>query len=158
MRERVLAIVNLIAQYFLGQDDIHISEQELITELMAVGFEADEINDAFSWMESIALQPSGEAGNSPRMIDPTYRIYSNREQQALTREAQGFLVKVRAMGLLSDDEQEDIIERAINSADDPVTEQDIKLVTILTLLSDSNNFWLREIDCFLDNDWVRIYH
>jgi Smg protein len=159
LRERVLAIVNLIAQYVLGADDSPISEQELIAELMAVGFEAEEIGDAFSWMESIALQPNTapEAIN-PLMVLPTYRIFSDQEKQQLSPAAQGFLIKVRAMGLLTDEAQEEIIDRATRSAEDPVSEQEMKLITILTLLSRSSNLWLREIDCFLENDWVRIYH
>ncbi|MDA3904050.1 MAG: DUF494 family protein [Desulfuromusa sp.] len=159
MRERVLAIVNLIAQYVLGAEDIPISEQELMAELLSVGFEADEINDAFSWMESIALQPQTEAGLvAPLMNLPTYRVFSDQEQQKITTAARGFLVKVRTMGLLSDEAQEEIIDRALRSAGAPLNEQEIKLITILTLLSRSSNLWLREIDCFLDNDWSRIYH
>ncbi|MDX2480246.1 MAG: DUF494 family protein [Desulfuromusa sp.] len=159
MRERVLAIVNLIAQYVLGAEDTPISEQELMAELLSVGFDADEIHDAFSWMETIALQPQTESGIvAPLMSLPTYRVFSDQEQQKLTTAARGFLIKVRTMGLLSDEAQEEIIDRALRSAGDPINEQEIKLITILTLLSRSSNLWLREIDCFLDNDWSRIYH
>ena len=159
MRERVLEIVNLIAQYVLGAKDTPISEQELMAELISVGFDADEINDAFSWMETVALQPQTEPTlMAPLMNLPTYRIFSDQEQQQLTTEARGFLVKVRTMGLLSDEAQEEIIERALRAAEDPINEQEIKLITILTLLSRSNSLWLREIDCFLEDDWDRIYH
>ena len=159
MRERVLAIVNLIAQYVLGAQDTPISEQELMTELMSVGFDAEEIKDAFSWMETIALQPQAESAVvSPLMEPPTYRVFSAQEQQQLTTAARGFLVKVRTMGLLSDAAQEEIIDRALRSTDEPVNEQEIKIITTLTLLSHSSNLWLREIDCFLENDWNRIYH
>lgn len=158
MRERVLAIVNLIAQYVLGAEDNPISEQELMAELISVGFDADEINDAFSWMETVALQPpTGPAAIPPLIDQPTYRVFSSQEQQMLTTEARGFLIKVRTMGLLSDETQEEIIDRALRSAEDPVNEQEIKLVTILTLLSRSSSLWLREIDCLLENDWGRIY-
>ncbi len=159
MRERVLAIVNLIAQYVLGAEDTPISEQELRTELISVGFAADEINDAFSWMETIALQPQlEEPAATPLMELPTYRVFSHQEQRLLSTEARGFLTKIRAMGLLSDEEQEEIIDRATHTAEDPVGEQEIKMVTILTLLSRSNSLWTREIDCFLEGDWNRIYH
>lgn len=159
MRERVLAIVNLIAQYVLGAEDTPISEQELRTELTSVGFAAEEIDDAFSWMEKIALQPHVEVpAVTPLMDLPTYRVFSTEEQQLLTTKARGFLVKVRTMGLLTDEAQEEIIDRATHSAEGPVGEQEIKMVTILTLLSRSNSLWLREIDCFLENDWNRIYH
>ncbi|MCD6186838.1 MAG: DUF494 family protein, partial [Desulfuromusa sp.] len=146
MRERVLAIVNLIAQYVLGAEEPTISEQELMTELMSVGFDADEINDAFSWMETIALQPQSESAIvSPLMEPPTYRIFSAQEQQQLTTAARGFLVKVRTMGLLSDAAQEEIIDRALRSTNGPINEQEIKIITTLTLLSHSSNLWLREI-------------
>jgi Smg protein len=158
LRERVLAIVNLIAQYVLGAEEAPISEQELMAELISVGFEADEINDAFSWMESVALTPQPEAASAPLMMtQPTYRVFDIQEQQKLTIEARGFLIKVRTMGLLSDEAQEEIIDRALRSAEDPINEQEIKLITILTLLSRSSSLWLREIDCLLENDWHRIY-
>lgn len=158
MRERVLAIVNLIAQYVLGAEDSPINEQELIAELMSVGYDADEINDAFSWMETIALSPTPQEEPDPLLNVTTYRTYSAPEQQMLTLEARGFLTRLRAMGLLDDSIQEEIIDRAIRGAEDPVTEPEIKLIAILTLLSRSNSLWLREIDCVLDNDWTRIYH
>ncbi len=158
MRERVLAIVNLIAQYVLGAEDNPINEQELIAELISVGYEAEEINDAFSWMETIALRPTDEKAPNPLHNNVTYRLFSEPEQQMLTLEARGFLIRLRTMGLLNDDCQEEIIERATRGAEDPITEPEIKLIAILTMLSRSSSLWLREIDCFLENDWTRIYH
>jgi Smg protein len=158
LNERVLAIVNLIAQYVLGANEATISEQELVTELIAVGYEADEISDAFTWMETATLQPLNESTAEPLLVLQTYRVFDSEEQQALSSAAQGFLIKVRSMGLLTDEAQEEIIERALRAAAEPITEQEIKLITSLTLLSRSDQLWLREIDCFLDNDWARIYH
>lgn len=159
MSERVLAIVNLIAKYVLGAEDAPISEHEMIAELISVGFEAEEINDAFSWMESVALQQSRDQSVADiPMQQPSYRLFSPEEQSAISMEAIGFLVKLRTMGLLPDEAQEEIIERAVRAADDPINLQEIKIISALTLLSRSNNLWQREIDCFLDNDWTRIYH
>lgn len=159
MRERVLAIVNLIAKYVLGAEDAPISEQELIAELMSVGYESEEIHDAFTWMESVALQNPDDS--SPAIIpmgQPSYRLFSPEEQSALSQEAIGFLVRLRAMGMLSDEAQEEIIDRAVRASEDQINLQEIKIISALTLLSRSNNLWQREIDCFLDNDWERIYH
>ena len=159
MHERVLAIVNLIAKYVLGAEDAPISEQELVAELMEVGFNADEISDAFTWMESVALKlPSAQAATEPLHEQLTYRIFSHEEQQSLSNEATGFLMKIRAMGLVSDESYEEIISRAVTAADDPLTLQEIKMIAALTLLSRNNTLWQREIDCCLQNDWNRIYH
>ncbi len=159
MRERVLAIVNLIAKYVLGADDAPINEQELVAELMSVGFEADEIDDAFTWMESVALKvPDTLVPTEPLREQLTYRIFNHEEQQILSSEATGFLVKIRAMGLITDESCEEIISRALTAAEDSIGLQEIKLIAALTLLSRSSNLWQREIDCFMDNDWKRIYH
>ena len=159
MRERVLAIVNLIAKYVLGADDAPINEQELIDELISVGFATEEISDAFTWMESVALRhPLHHSVADIPMQQPSYRLYSREEQVALTQEAIGFLVKLRAMGMLPDEVQEEIIDRAMRAAEEPINLQEIKIISALTLLSRSSSLWQREIDCFLDNDWVRLYH
>lgn len=159
MRERVLAIVNLIAKYVLGAEDAPISEQELVTELMSAGFEADEINDAFIWMESVALkQPEAQSATTALREQLSYRIFSHEEQQALSLEAIGFLVKIRTLGLVADEPYEEIIARAVTAADAPISLQEIKLIAALTLLSRNNSLWQREIDCCLQNDWTRIYH
>lgn len=159
LRERVLAIVNLIAKYVLGADDAPISEQELVAELMSVGFEAEEINDAFTWMESTALQLSGpQDGDTKLLVPETYRIFSREEQQALSTEAIGFLTRLRGMGILGDEQLEEVVERSMRASEDPLNLQEIKMITALSLLSRGNAIWQREIDCFLDNDWERIYH
>lgn len=159
MRERVLAIVNLIAKYVLGAEDAPINEQELVAELMSVGFDAEEINDAFSWMETVALQtPDLRISESALLPPATYRLFSREEQQVLTPDGIGFLIKIRSMGILSDEVQEEIIDRAVRAAEDPLSLQEVKMIAALTMLSRSDNLWQREIDCFLDNDWARIYH
>ncbi|MFO7577009.1 MAG: DUF494 family protein [Pelovirga sp.] len=159
MRERVLAIVNLIAQYVLGAEEAPVCERELISELMAAGYSAEEIEDAFSWMEATAIrQPSVQSTVAFSLSAPGYRIFSAQEERLLSVAARGFLVRIRAMGLLPGLIQEEIIDRAIRAAEDPVTEQEIKLITILTLLLRSSDIWQREIDCLLENDWKRMYH
>lgn len=160
MRERVMAIVDLIAQYVLGAKETQVNEQELMAELVSAGFEVEEINGAFAWMEATALQSEPESPQTDDLLHqrPSYRLFSSKEQQMLSSEARGFLVKVRAMGLLNNEAHEEIIDRIFNATKDPVGLQEVKLVTIMTLLSQTNNQWLREIDCFLENDWKRIYH
>ena len=159
MNERILAIVNLIAHYVMGSEDTTICEQELISELLSAGYATDEIDDAFLWMESVALSPADSPEHSLQVLtNPGYRVFSDREQQLLSLAARGFLIRVRAMGLLPDPVQEEIIERAIRTAVDPVTEQEIKLITGLTLLLRANDIWSREIGYLLESDWERSYH
>ncbi len=116
MRERVLAIVTLIAQYFL-EDQEPKSESDLVEELLAVGFAAEEIDAAFIWMENQTLQTAAE---SQELVAPviTHRVFSAEEQRHLTREARGFLVRLRGAGILDEELFEEIVHKSVQMTDE----------------------------------------
>ena len=154
MRERVLAIVSFIAQYFLDDRDM-MTESDLVEELLAVGFEADEIDAAFCWMETQALStPISEAslGEPPQ----SHRVFSMEEIRVLSAEARGFLTRLRGMGILDAEVQEEVISRALQVAEDEVSLKEIKTITVLAMFANSHNEWRREYDCLLDDDWMRL--
>jgi Smg protein len=155
-KERVLAIVSLIAHYVMEDGQLPASS-DLVEELLAVGFDAEEIDAAFNWMESLSLQPNNQSPNAPLAV-PSQRIFTTDECLALSREARGFLVRIREMGIIDDEVQEEIIDKALNMADDEVSLGEMKTLTALTLFSHSHSTWLREVDCFMEDDWARLYH
>lgn len=159
MRERVLAIVNLIAKYVLGANGAAISEQELVAELMSEGFDAQEINDAFFWMESTALDQTQQHDTvNICTSSSTMRMFTAEECRLIDTEARGLLVRLRAMGLINDDIEEELIDRIVAAAEEPVNLQEMKILTALSLLTKNSNQWQREIDCLMTEDWARIYH
>lgn len=153
LRERVLAIVSLIAQYFLEDRDL-TSESDLVEELLSVGFDFDEIDAAFSWMENQALHPPAQTELLPPLS--SYRIFTNEEKQVLDVDARGFLARLRDMGILSDEVQEEIILKATQLADEDISLKEIKTITVLTLFARAQNDWCREFDCLLEDDWSRL--
>lgn len=155
MRERVLAIFTIIAQYVMEERD-EVSESELVEELLAVGFDADEIDAAFSWMESLSIPDKGEPVLGESL--PSQRIFTPEEIRAISKEARGFLVRLRALGILDDPVQEEIIEKAVRMADDEISLQEMKTVTALTLFARSHDEWRREVDCIMGDDWSQLYH
>lgn len=155
MRERVLAIVSFIAQYFLDEQDL-MTESDLVEELLAVGFDADEIDAAFCWMENqtICTPSGGDITLGKPAI--SYRVFSAEESKSLSGEARGFLIRLRDMGILDADIQEDIISKALQMADDEVSLKEIKSITVLAMFAHSHNQWRREYDCLLEDDWPRL--
>ena len=155
MRERVLAIVTILARYFLEDRDF-LSETELVEELLSVGFDADEIDAAFSWMQGLTSATSDrESGFQPTL---TQRIFTAEECRVLTPSARGFLVRLRSLGLLDDIAQEEIIDRAFQFGEETVSIKEIKVITALTLFARSNEDWRREVDCLLAEDWSRLFN
>jgi Smg protein len=153
LRERVLAIVNLIAQYFLEEQDPK-SENDLVEELLAVGFDADEIDAAFSWMENQTLRlPQAE-----ELIAPvtSHRVFSGEEQRALSQEARGFLIRLRNVGILEEELFEEIVHKSVEMSDEEVSLREIKTITVLALFARSQHQWRQEFDCLLEDDWTRL--
>lgn len=157
MRERVLAIVSFIAQYFLDDRDM-ITESDLVEELLAIGFEAEEIDAAFCWMESQALCAPSGSETSLSIPTQSHRVFSTEESRALSFEARGFLTRMRSMGIMDDETQEEVIEKALQMADDEVSLKEIKTITVLAMFANSQNEWRREFDCLLEDDWQRLLH
>ncbi|MEZ4484664.1 MAG: DUF494 family protein [Syntrophotaleaceae bacterium] len=155
LKERVLAIVSIIAQYVAEENQLP-SSSDIVEELLASGYEAEEIDAAFHWMESFSLQDC--APSHVTLTIPSHRIFTPRECQAISCEGRGFLTQIRGLGILDDASQEDIIQKAVQLSEDEMTLADVKNLTALTLLSRSHNEWLREVDCFMDDDWKRLYH
>lgn len=156
MRERVLAIVSIIAQYIMEDRDF-LNEVDIVEQLLEEGFETEEIDAAFSWMESLSLQ--GRAG-TPRkdLVMPSQRIFTPEETRVFSRDAMGFLIRLRTLGILDDDLQEEIIDKAMRMTEAEVNLKEIKALTALTLFTHSQEDWHREVDCFMEDDWSRIYH
>lgn len=152
MRERVLAIVSFIAQYFLDDQDV-FTETDLIEELLAVGFETDEIDAAFSWMETQAFCAPVSGEMTLAAPASSHRVFTNEEVRSLSSEARGFLARLRSMGILNDDILEEVIEKALHSSEDEVTLKEIKTITVLAMFASSQQEWRREFDCLLQDDW-----
>jgi Smg protein len=139
------------------EDRDFLTESDIVEQLLEDGFEADEIDAAFSWMENLSMQYRSTSATR-ELTEPTYRIFTPEEGQLLARDARGFLIRLRTLGILDNDLQEEIIDKALRMADDEVTLKEIKALTALTLFTRTQEDWHREVDCFMEDDWVRIYH
>lgn len=85
-----------------------------INFLTKSGYTPAEISTAFSWLfdhidkgENLVV---GE--NSPH----SHRILHEVERLAIGKEAQGYLIRLRELGLITDDNLEDVIERGMMSS------------------------------------------
>lgn len=154
LRERVLAIVSLIAQYVMEERDL-LTENELVAELLAVGFEEEEIEAAFRWMETLSLQSRQKPPQL--LVSGTHRVFTAEENRTLSTEARGFLIRLRTLGILDDELEEEIIERA-TQAEEELTLPELKTLVVLTLFTRSHDDWRREVDCIMEDDWSRLYH
>jgi len=106
MFERIIEILI----YFIEQlERTHDIERVDISPLLKQGFSNSEISTAISWFyDNISLK-------STNYITPTennsFRIFTDDEQLMFTKEAWADLVRLQAMGILTNDDLEVIIEK-----------------------------------------------
>lgn len=137
-RERIIEII-----FFLLKE---IRENTPLTEidlqpLSVRGFSETEISTAFSWLiDKFATAP----GDDPlvlsvpfgkrSMLDPSknagFRVYHDIERSVISPEARGFMLQMVELGLLSDSDQEFLIDRIMLSGISSASLEDVKeLVT-----------------------------
>lgn len=133
------------------------NEHEIVEELLGAGFEEQEIDEAFTWMEHITLHPD-HAQPHQRIKPPCLRIFSPEEQQSLSLEAQGFLVDLRLKGILSADMEEEIIINACHDDEEPSSLEEIKSMTVLAMFANLQHDHNREIDCIIEDKMDKFYN
>ncbi len=115
MNKRILDILSFvmkeIRENFFGDIDL-----QLIMDILSdQGFTDDEISSAMTWLMS-----HGESidriikGHPPDVPKPVWRLLTDVEKEIISPEAYSYLFHLRELELLSDDEMERIIERAVN--------------------------------------------
>jgi len=135
--ERVIEII----VYLLTEmkENKQLSEVD-VQRLTRLGYTQNEINTAFSWVYSKIH--SGEKIFSDDTLEPrSHRMLHEVEKNVLEPEAFGYLIQSRELGLISDMDIENILDRIMGSGYMKVTEEDIKyfLAAYLLDIEDASN-------------------
>ena len=108
------------------------SHQQLSRKLSAVGFESDEIQDALSWLDGLAISAescTGQQGEQSR------RVYSEAERELLGEESIGFISFLESAGVLPPQMREMVIDRASAIPGGPLDLEDLKIIVLMVFWS-----------------------
>lgn len=101
---------------------------QLVKKLSAVGFEADEITDALTWLDGLNAVSTGEV-HLPRK--GSVRVYAEPELERLGAEALGFLSFLEGAGVLNPALRELVLDRVLAVPRGPVALDDFKVLLLL---------------------------
>jgi Smg protein len=105
---------------------------QLARKLSAMGFESDEIEEALTWLDGLAMAAqsySGEQGPD------SLRVYSPAEQEHLGEDCIGFVSFLESAGVLSPPMREMVVDRATAIAGGPVDLEDLKIIVLMVFWS-----------------------
>ena len=117
-------------------------------KLNAVGFAADEIEDALAWLKGLNMAARGSTAaalpaNTPTVPEPwlrqpnphSVRIYPINEQRHLGAECLGFISFLETAGVLPAHLREVVIDRAMAAPGAPVALDDLKTIILMVYWS-----------------------
>jgi len=136
MNERVVEILVYIMSEIRGNKTVAAQLEVLSRDLVQRGYTENEISSAFSWLVDRYKSDFEElARNSGPTLSHSFRILHDLERLVITPAAQGYLLQLRALGILDDADLEGIIERAMMVGSPRIDESEIKSLIASTLFN-----------------------
>ncbi len=128
MGDRILEIVFYLVQYVRSHDGTLAHLDDISRSLKNLGFTDSEISSAYGWFLEEVQSRSEKFifSNDLRKMPP--RVFSELERQQIITDAQGYLIQLYQMGLLTEDEFEQVVERALMMAPDMIDLEAMKML------------------------------
>jgi Smg protein len=161
-------LVFVYENYYAGEN--YPEPALLERKLNAVGFEADEIGDALTWLQGLNTAARGSQGfagpppQSPpepwlREPQPTsIRIFSTLEQRHLGPLSLGYLSFLESAGVLPAPMREVVVDRAMAAPGGPVDLDDLKTIILMVYWSFGKEPDALLLDELCDDGEGRVVH
>jgi len=133
--ERILDIVFYLVQYVRTHNGSLAHLDDISKSLRNLGFTESEISSAYGWFLEEVQSRSEKFVFSNDIGNCQPRVFSELERQQIEPAAQGYLIQIHQMGLLSEEEFEMTIERAMMLAPEQVDVAGMKMLTSTVLFS-----------------------
>ena len=155
-----MAIIGIISDYLADEIDLFAQEDEIVDDLVSLGFDFSEIETAFGWIAN--LSQGKELNINLLDLEPEsdfQRHFSAEERQVLSPAARSWLSKLRQMDIIDQVVIEDIFDQAIILGGSHIGVEDIKIIATMVIVVGQLDPIVRErfLD-FLENDQEVIFH
>jgi len=133
MKENMFdVLMYLFEHYYMDEEtEFNPDRESLHIELMEAGFPSKDINQAFEWLEGLAVQHPVQTPQTENAL----RIYSAQETERLETESRGFLLFLEQMGILTPEARERVIDRAMALETDDFDLGQLKWVVLMVLFN-----------------------
>jgi Smg protein len=111
--------------------------KQLSRKLSAVGFEAEEINDALKWLDGLAHTAEGGTEALTRLQPQagSLRIYTAHERDVLGDDSIGFISFLESAGVMAPAMREMVIDRALAVGSGRIELDDLKIIVLMVFWS-----------------------
>ncbi len=131
IKQSVVDVLMFLFEQYLGEDSDVIDESDhMQLRLEEVGFENQEIDQAFDWLEDLATIRDDDS-YAPLQVG-SMRIFSDEEKDLLNEDSLGFIIYLEQSGILTPTTRELVLDRVI-ALDHPLTIEQLKWIVMIVL-------------------------
>lgn len=116
------------------QADVSHDPERVARKLSAAGFDDMEISAALAWLAGVVRAPQRSLAPLPESNN-AFRAFAPKELGKLDADCRGFVLFLERSGILSPASREHVIERALATAGDTLSLEQLKLIVVMVLWS-----------------------
>ena len=146
MKENILdVLIYLFENYMFDSGEFEPDHETLITELSQAGFDKTMIDQAFEWLENLAVLTETEVIELANGVPGAIRHYLPNEMEAIDVEARGLILKLEQCGVLDRVSREMIITQLMALGSEQIELDHVKWVILMVLSNYANGEGVTEL-------------
>jgi Smg protein len=131
IKQSVVDVLMFLFERYLGEDNDVMDERDhMHTRLEEVGFHNKHIDQAFDWLEDLAIIRDSQEFAPVKNVST--RIFSEEEKMVLNEDCLGFLMYLEQASILSPVTREIILDRII-ALDNELDIEQLKWIVMIVL-------------------------
>ena len=131
----MMHLFSLIAEQVRSKQELFEQEGKIMQALLNNGYRLHEADAALTLMQNL-VQNEVEHYFDPRRPHPfRFRTMSREERDRFTADAFGFVLKLSHLGIISEEQREDVFEKAMNMYTGRIDLELIKTLLAFTLFA-----------------------
>lgn len=139
MKQNILEVLLYLFENHIVKDktSLYLTEDGLVNELKEAGFDVEEIDRAFGWLDGLT-RSTEESEQIKHASSGCIRVLSPDEQIKISPECWGFLLYLEQIGILDTATREIVIDRLVVFEHEQIDVPQIKWVTLMVLFNNPN--------------------
>ncbi len=136
MKENIFDVLIYLFENYLDDDEITLNSDsnDIKTELLQAGFEPNEVNNAFDWLETLAEKSTIKPG-----LTADFRIFSTQEEIKLDLDCRNLLIFLQNSTILTPTTREIVIDRLMAVENKTISLDELKWTVLMVLLNQSDD-------------------
>jgi Smg protein len=134
----MMNLVSLIAGQVQTKQELFSNEGKIMDALMSSGYRLQEVDTAITLMQALAQDAAG-AAERPQALTGM-RAMSTEERGRFALDAFGLVTKLTVLGIITDEQREDVIEKALALHRGKIRLDAVKTLLALNLFGDPGEY------------------